>query len=108
MSDDEGLTPGQRKYTPITGVRGRGRYMKQRTHCPSGHPYAGENLMIETKVRPNGVTYEVRRCRICVRARHRAARERNIEAYREQARAADRRRYMENLIRQITGDGAEC
>lgn len=40
------------------------RSYAERTHCPRGHPYSGENLVIETTTR-NGKLYERRRCRIC-------------------------------------------
>ena len=45
--------------------RGRHDAFRQRakTHCPSGHPYAGENVY----VRPNGT----RNCRACHRLRQR-------------------------------------
>jgi hypothetical protein len=53
------------------GLKGQGYNMRQRTHCPKGHPYEGENL----KVTPKGW----RICRTCerakrarIRARHRA------------------------------------
>jgi hypothetical protein len=39
------------------------------THCPSGHPYAGDNIYF--RHRPNGAVQ--RECRTCVRARNRAA-----------------------------------
>lgn len=35
---------------------------KRKTHCPQGHPYAGENLYVA----PKGD----RRCRICIRERY--------------------------------------
>lgn len=59
------------QYKRVTGIAGRGQYMKQRTHCAEGHPYEGENLLVETK-NHNGRTFEVRRCRICVRTRSKA------------------------------------
>lgn len=37
-----------------------GRHFAERTHCPKGHPYSGENLVL----RPNGY----RRCKACERA----------------------------------------
>lgn len=39
-----------------------------KTHCPAGHPYAGNNLVVNTAGR--------RECRICMRARAAAYRER--------------------------------
>jgi hypothetical protein len=47
-------------------------YWANRTHCPKGHPYEGDNLVIET----NGH----RRCRTCEHARHRLDRERQAAA----------------------------
>ena len=38
-----------------------GKHKRDKTHCPQGHPYAGENLY----VKPNGY----RECRICQRTR---------------------------------------
>lgn len=52
----------------------------KRTHCPKGHSYSGDNLMIET-IKRGDKTYEARRCKIC---RTGAARER---ARRRRARA---------------------
>lgn len=50
-----------------------GDYLKARTHCPEGHPYSGDNLILER----NGTA---RRCRACknranreLRARKKAA-----------------------------------
>lgn len=53
------------------------------THCPANHPYAGDNLYIN----PKGE----RLCRACHRARVAAARAKNPEKMRAQARAADAR-----------------
>lgn len=39
-----------------------------RTHCPSAHPYAGINLLIDSRGR--------RRCRVCVRATARRSHQR--------------------------------
>lgn len=36
-----------------------GKHHAEKTHCPSGHPYSGENLYIDTDRR--------RRCRKCIR-----------------------------------------
>jgi hypothetical protein len=41
-----------------------------RTHCPQGHPYSGENLINKIKMK-NGRPYNSRQCRICVRERNR-------------------------------------
>ncbi len=38
---------------------GGGRHNREKTHCPSGHPYSGANLYIDTK--------GARRCRACLR-----------------------------------------
>lgn len=56
-----------------------------RTHCPKGHPYDGDNLMLEP-IRRNGKTYFARRCRQCrlaqmrEAARKRRARQRDPES----------------------------
>lgn len=49
----------------------------KRTHCPNGHAYEGENLMIET-IKRGDRQYEARRCRECrtEQARERARRKR--------------------------------
>lgn len=53
------------------GLKGQGYNMRQKSHCPQGHPYEGDNL----KVNPKGW----RICRACenakkrrIRAKHRA------------------------------------
>ena len=50
-----------------------------RTHCPKGHPYEGDNLIVETITRGDKV-YEHRRCRECrtLQARERARRRKGI------------------------------
>jgi hypothetical protein len=57
-----------RGYIPTGGEQ----FHRDKTHCPAGHPYAGEHL----RVRPNGHRY----CRTCAnqhrRERRSAARER--------------------------------
>jgi len=52
----------------------------KRSHCPKGHPYEGDNLMIETIKRGDKV-YEARRCRECrtLQARERARKRLGIE-----------------------------
>lgn len=40
----------------------------RKTHCPSSHPYAGENLIIKVDARGNQARY----CRACRAARNRA------------------------------------
>jgi hypothetical protein len=56
-------------YKLRAAQRRKGNAFKDRTHCPRGHPYEGENLY----VRPNGG----RKCRTCnrdaERERHRRA-----------------------------------
>ena len=48
----------------------------RKTHCPQGHPYSGDNLFYDQGKR---------RCRICVRAKNRAAQKRRTAASREAA-----------------------
>lgn len=55
-----------------------GKHLTERTHCPRGHIYAGENLMVEAD--------GFRRCRTCRREQARAYRGRQ----RERQRAAER------------------
>lgn len=71
QATDEFLEKRREKYEPSTGVRGKGAYQKQRTHCANGHPYEGGNLIIERRKKSNGGIQEVRRCRTCVRAKAR-------------------------------------
>lgn len=55
-----------------------------RTHCPKGHPYDGDNLMLEP-IRRKGKTYFARRCRECRLAQMReAARKRRARRRAEQ------------------------
>lgn len=51
-----------------TQATGRGSYQLERTHCPKGHPYAGENLIVEKRRAAGGGIRDVRRCRTCVNA----------------------------------------
>lgn len=45
----------------------------ERTHCPKGHPYSGDNLIIEM-VGPKGAQHVARRCKTCrtIQSRERA------------------------------------
>ncbi len=45
-------------------------YYGQKTHCPQGHPYSGDNLY----VRPNGKGRDCRKCKALRMNRYRAAR----------------------------------
>lgn len=45
----------------------------ERTHCPQGHPYEGDNLVIE--IRPSGVA---RRCKTCDNRRSRERQRRKL------------------------------
>lgn len=65
------LEKRRESYTPTTGVRGSGRYQAERTHCSEGHPYEGDNLIMEKRKRRDGSTQQVRRCRACVNAKAR-------------------------------------
>lgn len=44
---------------------------EEKTHCPAGHPYSGENLIVEKRKRPDSTERDVRRCRTCVNAKAR-------------------------------------
>lgn len=48
---------------PVTAVENVRRAMAALTHCKNGHPFAGENLVIDNR--------GWRRCRICLRANDR-------------------------------------
>lgn len=78
----EELARRKEKYVLKSGVSGRGRYLKQRTHCAKGHPFSGPNLIIEMRTRSDGLQREVRRCRICVRANASETRLKNLEEHR--------------------------
>lgn len=52
----EAVTPGDNIRRGGTGAR-----LRDKTHCPKGHPYAGPNLYVTPKGH--------RRCRTCARAR---------------------------------------
>lgn len=67
------LRKRRERNVPITGVRGKGQYLAERTSCPQGHPLEGENLITETRRKPDGSVREIRRCRTCVNARARRA-----------------------------------
>ena len=53
----------------VTGLENRRRAGAAKTHCPAGHPYAGDNLYVRRH--PDGRTE--RRCRTCRREGMRAA-----------------------------------
>lgn len=61
----------------------------EKTHCPSGHPYEGDNLIL-LKVKVNGeYNGKVKRqCRECKRHSHKSKRERE-GAIPEMAQAAE-------------------
>lgn len=59
----------------------------RKTHCPQGHPYSGDNLLIETY---RGTTE--RHCKTCKAARTKAWMDRDRDAY----RAHQRKKYAEN------------
>jgi hypothetical protein len=52
-----------------------------RTHCPQGHPYSGDNLIFKVKYK-KGRPHNSRECRICTRVRNRlASRKKTIEKH---------------------------
>lgn len=64
------------------GSKGRGEQQKAKTHCPHGHPYAGDNLVLQKR---GG-----RVCKVCQRAaQHRWYHE---NGGREKVKAAYQRR----------------
>jgi hypothetical protein len=55
-----------RPATPLENIH-NGRFNElTRTHCPSGHPYSGDNLMVKRKT-VKGRVYAYRVCRECNR-----------------------------------------
>lgn len=52
----------------IGGIGRVGKIHSEKTHCPQGHPYSGENLRINSKDR--------RECRACLREKRRRFKER--------------------------------
>lgn len=63
-----------RKGKPWTAAQRANNHWLNLTECPSGHPYAGTNLI--TGKRGNGRTF--RRCRECVNTQNRARRQRSL------------------------------
>jgi hypothetical protein len=53
------------------------RPLEERTHCPQGHAYAGDNLRLE-KITRKGVVYWARRCVTCRLAENRGAKRRQL------------------------------
>lgn len=51
-----------------------------KTHCPNGHPYSGDNLVLEL-IKRGGKSYYARRCKICrtEQARERARKRRGVK-----------------------------
>jgi hypothetical protein len=63
----EAVTPAvntQRGLTPHLITEYNRRRGAERTHCPNGHPYSGDNLMVEASTGK-------RRCRTCRRRQQR-------------------------------------
>jgi hypothetical protein len=75
----EPVTHAENVRRGASGARQRGK-----SHCPRGHAYAGENLVI----RPDGA----RHCRICRREQARTARIKGGTAYRARAALRERQR----------------
>lgn len=67
----DAVTPAENIKRGETGIRERSK-----THCPHGHPYDGDNLVIEASGH--------RKCRTCLRLRDRA---RHPERYRRRKAA---------------------
>jgi hypothetical protein len=55
----------------LTIAKDIGLHKGLRTHCPQGHPYSGDNLVLDTYMR-KGKTYQARKCLSCRRTRDRA------------------------------------
>lgn len=73
----EHLEPVTRSVNNLRGLspaRTR-QFFLDKTHCPKGHPYSGDNLFVGT--RSNGRNY--RQCRICMRAWGARTREKSRE-----------------------------
>lgn len=43
-----------------------GKWQKEKTHCPNGHPYVEENTIYRTFTHRNGQTYTIRVCKQCL------------------------------------------
>lgn len=71
QATEEFLAKRRAAYEPKSGVRGKGAYQKERTHCPKGHRYEGDNLALENRKKPGGGVQQIRRCRTCIRAKAR-------------------------------------
>jgi hypothetical protein len=58
---------GERRKAKAVEVLEAGRYTQargDRPNCPQGHPYSGDNLVLEPITR-DGRSYLARRCKIC-------------------------------------------
>lgn len=75
----EAVTPGENIRRGETGARQR-----EKTHCPQGHPFEGENLYVTPQSH--------RHCRACKRVQYRDWVLRNPDRRREQNAAYRRRR----------------
>lgn len=63
-----------RYSSPMTGT-GAGDFQASKTHCPQGHPYNGQNLIVQT-FRKRGALHNMRIYRTCNNRR-------NLERWRE-------------------------
>jgi hypothetical protein len=77
-----------RFFWPYLGERRRGKAQEildlgeavphgKRTHCPQGHPYAGDNLVLESI---HDGKYTARRCKTCRRAQDLERKKRKVVA----------------------------
>lgn len=58
-----------------------GAYSREKTHCPKGHPYSGDNLKVRTQGRQK---WQHRQCRACIREYKRDYRRRHKKILVEQ------------------------
>lgn len=60
------LEPVTQATNAQRGLAGR-RTNVEKTHCPKGHPYSGDNLIVESRPAAGGGVRTNRRCRECAR-----------------------------------------
>jgi hypothetical protein len=77
--------------TRSTNLRRGHNYNRDKTHCPKGHLYSGENLLIRTDTGS-------RRCRECIRQQKQEWRDKNRETLRSYHREYMRKRRALTLV----------